>query len=946
MEPMTADRWRKVEDLYHAALERADSARPAFLEEACAGDLELRREVESLLAQDTGALVLNQGLGDIARDMLSPARRFTPGAMIGPYRVVERLGAGGMGEVYRATDTRLSRDVALKVLASGSLADPERKRRFLSEARAVSALNHPNIVTFYDLLSDCGEDVLLLEYVPGTTLDRLIGKRGLRLREALEYAIQIADGLAGAHQAGIVHRDLKPSNIIVSQSGTVKILDFGLAKFVSQEPARERTQTMETAEGRILGTVAYMSPEQADGRAVDARSDIFSFGVVLHEMLTGRKVFQRATSTSTLAAILSEEPAPVEGVPESLRTLLGRCLRKPVARRAQSMADIKVALEDIREESERPEADSRPRGRSKLLWSSGVVLLLLVAAVVFWAVLGNRTSPATLRVEPLTTYPGIEAFPSFSPDGNQVAFSWNGEKQDNVDIYVKLIGAGLPLRLTSDPADDLAPKWSPDGASIAFLRKLPASKVAVMLISPLGGPERKVAELSDVSPLMWEHPSLDWTPDAKHLAVQDGPLDGSHVALYLLSLDTGEKQRLTQPPPKIPGDSTPAFSPDGRMLAFTRQTGIAVSDLYVVPLSGTFIPQGEPRRITFENRRSNHPAWMPGGRELVFYSNRDGGDGLWRVAADGGSPPRRLPLGEGGYNPEISRRGSRLVFGRAWDDDNIWKIDLPETHSRSASTLKSSLFIASSRIDRSVRVSPDGKRFAFVSTRSGYQEIWVSESYGRNAVQLTTLRSYTGTPSWSPDGQRVSFDCNMTGHVEVYVVNAGGGRPKQITSGNSDNAMPTWSHDGKWIYFGSVRSGERQIWKMPSAGGEAIQVTRRGGYFPLESPDGAYLFYTKDDPVGAVWKMPLPAGEEARIMDSVKQRAFVPVHDGIYFLAPAPSRKATLRFYAFASGQTSMLGTIEKPTLLYLDASPDGRSLFYSQEDQTAADLMLVENFH
>src|SRR5262245_27977344 len=316
---MSPERWRRIEDVYHAALERDSGERPAFLREACRDDSDLRSEVESLLSQKASGHLLNQSLGSVAVDVLTPSERFAAGALIGPYRIVEPLGAGGMGQVYRATDTRLGRDVALKVLPADRLADPDRRRRFLSEARAVSALSHPNIVTFYDLLSDGGEDILVLECVPGRMLDQLIGKRGLRQRDALAYAIQIADGLAVAHQAGIVHRDLKPANIIVSESGAVKILDFGLATFTNAE----------SVEGRIVGTVAYMSPEQAEGRRVDARSDILSFGLVLYEMLTGRR-----------AGILRDESATAEGVPAALQTLLARCLRQDPARRAQSMADI------------------------------------------------------------------------------------------------------------------------------------------------------------------------------------------------------------------------------------------------------------------------------------------------------------------------------------------------------------------------------------------------------------------------------------------------------------------------------------------------------------------------------------------------------------------------------------------------------------------------------
>jgi serine/threonine protein kinase len=378
--------------------------------------------------------------------------------MIGPiishYRVLEKLGEGGMGVVYKAFDTRLDRVVALKVLPPEKVADISRKQRFVQEAKSASALNHPNIITIYDIDSADGIDFIAMEFVAGKTLDRLIPRHGLRLSEALKYSVQIADALAAAHKAGIVHRDLKPGNVMVTEQGLVKVLDFGLAKLTEPAATSEdqptRTLKPATEEGAIVGTVSYMSPEQAEGKKVDARSDIFSFGALLYEMVTGRRAFQAETPIATLSAILREEPKPAsqvaEGLPRELERVIGRCLRKNPERRFQAMPDLKVALEELKEESDSGTlgAATAPQRRQRplLVWSLALVTVVGVAAALRFARSTAKPPQPTLTAVPLTPYPGFQSEPDFSPDGNQVVFSWDGEKRDNRDIYVKLTVPG------------------------------------------------------------------------------------------------------------------------------------------------------------------------------------------------------------------------------------------------------------------------------------------------------------------------------------------------------------------------------------------------------------------------------------------------------------------------------------------------------------------------
>jgi serine/threonine protein kinase len=478
------------------------------------------------------------------------------GQALSHYRIESKLGEGGMGVVYKARDTHLDRPVAIKVLPADKVADAGRKQRFVQEAKAASALNHPNIITIHDINSCEGVDFIVMEYVEGKSLDKLVPSKGMRPTQALKSAVQIADALAKAHGAGIIHRDLKPSNVMVTDDGRVKILDFGLAKLLEPAESSPEAPTLTarslTEEGAVVGTATYMSPEQAEGRRIDGRSDIFSFGSVLYEMVTGRKPFAADSRLSILIKILNEDPTPpsqlVTSIPPELEKIILRCLRKERARRYQYMADVKVALEDVEEESASgPQVTAVPSKRH-WVWAA-LVPLVLVAGYFAWQAWRASQRAEPLRAVALTTFPGKELYPSLSPDGNHVAFAWNGPKQDNFDIYVQQIGSGSPLRLTTDPSNDYNPVWSPDGRWIAFLRGGPhVGKSELRLIPPLGGLERKLAEIR-VHEIYSVNPAyLGWCPDSDCLIVTDSP-EGKPAALFVVSLETGEKRQLTDPQP-------------------------------------------------------------------------------------------------------------------------------------------------------------------------------------------------------------------------------------------------------------------------------------------------------------------------------------------------------------------------------------------------------------
>ncbi|MBL8291682.1 MAG: serine/threonine-protein kinase, partial [Bryobacterales bacterium] len=466
------ERWRQIESVLSAALERTPGERDAFLSEACGDDQELRREVESLLAGEFAtSTLLERPLADLLTSASAPIPAQT---LLGNYRILEPIGSGGMGQVYRARDERLGRIVAIKILPPSLSADAERRHRFLHEARAASALQHPNIVTFHDLATAEGQDFLVMEYVAGTTLDRVIPNHGLPFSQALSFAIQIADGLEATHSALIVHRDLKPSNIMVTETSQIKLLDFGVAKLV--EPARDAPAGPSlTKTGMIVGTAAYMSPEQAEGRKVDARSDIFSFGAVLYEMLTGRRLFQRESAPATLAAVVHDDPPLVSevvaGTPPEVDRILRSCLRKDPLRRIQHMADVKVALQDLKEDSDsgrlRPPA---PISRRQWRWwvLAAGVLLTLIAGGVTWRMTRSTGPPAPPILTRLTNDTGLTTDPALSPDGKLLAFASDRAGADNLDIWVKQVGGSEPIRLTQSVANENEPSFSPDGTSIVY----------------------------------------------------------------------------------------------------------------------------------------------------------------------------------------------------------------------------------------------------------------------------------------------------------------------------------------------------------------------------------------------------------------------------------------------------------------------------------------------
>jgi len=572
-------------------------------------------------------------------------------------------------------------------------------------------------------------------------------------------------------------------------------------------------------------------------------------------------------------------------------------------------------------------------------------LALVIAATWYFAARTTRsTDSPQIRIAPLNGLPR-EGDSAFSPDGNQVAFDWAGEKGGRSHIFISQIGtADTPRRLTSaaDSTAEFAPVWSPDGRYIAFFRYNDDDKsIGVFVTAALGGSERRLYTVK--SPRKVD--ALDWSPDGKYLALSDSPTPDAASAILLLSLDTLEVRIFTFPAAGTLGDASPAFSPDGKYVAFVRNT-LDVLELFRMPAAG-----GAPTQLTFDHADIQGIAWTPGSEDIVFSSSRQGSPSLWRISAEGGTPAR-LPIGGAGWamRPAISRAGNRLAYTNVDYTASIWRATLTPDHKvvRPLERL-----INSTGLEEGPQYSPDGKRIAFQSTRTGYHEIWRTDADGANPVQLTHFaKNLTGTPRWSPDSRQIAFDSRPGDHPQIFIINAEGGQPRQITQGNSDNAVPSWSMDGQWIYFASNRGGAWQVWKCAPAGGSPTQITKNGGFAALPSFDGKFLYYAKGRDLPGLWQVPVNGGQEIELLGGLPPTAwgyYAVTPDGIYYPAMPATGKGGLFFYDFATKQSALafVGGQEQPDngAPALAISPDGRHLLICFVDQPSVYIMLVENF-
>jgi Tol biopolymer transport system component/DNA-binding winged helix-turn-helix (wHTH) protein len=587
------------------------------------------------------------------------------------------------------------------------------------------------------------------------------------------------------------------------------------------------------------------------------------------------------------------------------------------------------------------------RGRYLVIAASTLAIITLS---LIWSSISRQKKGVALSdmfIRPLTTYPGLELNPTLSPDGSQVAFSWNGPGGSNDDIYIKLVGPGEPIQLTNNPAQDLKPSWSPDGRMIAFLRFSSQVEAGLFLVPALGGAERKLADINVPMLKGLGLSSLSWTPDGKWIAFGGRPTMNDDPGIWLIPVEDGQAQRLTSAK-SVLSDASPVFSPDGRSLVFIRIQAYSVSDVFVLRLTADLRPERDPERVTFLNQSIAGLAWTPQGRDLVFSSGASPGTTrLYRVRADARAHQGEvepLPFGDQATSVTMARDGA-LVYARQFRDSNI-RVMKPSRRSGASSTR----LVSSTMADETPSFSPDGQKIAFSSSRSGSENIWIASADGSNPSQITFVRSAkAANPQWSPDGVTILFNSYQAGSSDLYLINSEDRIMRRLTEDFADEVEASWSRDGKWIYFGSNRSGRFELYKMPVAGGAPVRITRGGGIRGIESEDGKWVYFAKGgfSPT-SIWKAPIAGGQEMFVLDHVaSSMSFDVTADAIYFVAVDDgSRQAAIKTFNLVSGALTRMRRLEKTWGYGLAVSRDQRSLLYAEVDEAGSDLMLVVNFH
>ena len=758
------------------------------------------------------------------------------GQTISHYHILEKLGEGGMGVVYKASDTRLGRNVALKFVKV------QVSQRWAREARLVASLNHPHIATLYDVGEHEGSPYLAMEFVKGVPL-----KGPLPAKVAVEYGIQVADALGAAHAARVVHRDLKPGNILVTEKGTVKVLDFGLARLMEMSGGGSANSTRSAA---ISGTPGYMAPEQFEGVTADARSDIFAFGCVLYELASGRRAFPGESKAAAIAATALAQPKPLEGVPEKLEELIRRCLRKDPERRFQSMNEVKTALEDLRAgwlDGAGSGMSPQPIVTKKRRWVAGLIAFALTcAAAGLWLVHdrmpdSSEGSSTPLEITRLTTEGGLNIDPAISPDGKLLAYASDHGGDGNLDIWVKQIGGGDPIRLTRDPADDSEPNFSPDGTRIVFRSAREGG--GLYLIPALGGTEQRLADGG-------RRPQF--SPDGTQIAYWTGPDDPLPLRkgmgqMFVFDLATLTARQLRE---DFAAAVHPVWSPDGKSILFLGLKDptdvLHTYDWWITPVAGGTAVQCHV--LGPEGKGFFDPfAWRA---NRVYLSGEMEGWGGTRAGVVTIAPqtwqavgePRRLTAGTTREDsPSLSKDG-RLVFASLTGSPALYT--LPIEANRGKVTGAARLLTSDEADNLAQSISADGKKVVFVSNRTGSWEIWGKDLSTGVERALTTSGRPKSFPQITRDGELVAWKVNDIGDRVIFATPFAGGAAEQLCA--NCGAPVAWSMDRKSLLFGQRKSGRRFVGLLDVAariGREYMQDSQLGLRVSAISDDGKWIAF-------------------------------------------------------------------------------------------------------
>jgi eukaryotic-like serine/threonine-protein kinase len=933
---MTPERWQQIKHVFNSALEHEPAQRASFLLRACENDTALRKEVESLLSahEEDGSFIDSPAYKLAGADQPSTLR---PGQQLGGYEITSFIGRGGMGEVYLAQDQRLRRKVALKLLPAVFMQDENRRQRFEQEARAASALNHPNIIVIYEISEVESTVMMVTEFIDGLTLrDHLTNLGALDLRTALNIAIQIADALDVAHKAGIVHRDIKPENIMIRPDGYVKVLDFGLAKLSEAEPPEASTsasnEAMRTGSGVVIGTIGYMSPEQARGQTVDARSDIFNLGAVIYEMVAGQKPFAGDTPSDTFAAILTTEPAPLSRVapntPAELARIVSKALRKDREERYQVVKDLLLDLRNLKEELDFQEKLDRSgthsmnigltrRNGSPVVTIALIAALLGIAGIVVYKFLDWKRTPTSgatkvLKTTQITFSSGLDGFPSLSPDGKSVTYT--SDQNGSFEIYVKqLASGGGELQLTNDGQQNFGPAWSPDGQRIAYYSK---KRGGIWTVSALGGAPRQLTE-TGASPA--------WSPDGSLIAYQSavpGEVFSSRAlspsTIWIVSAQGGKPRRISEPGNPSGGHGAPAWSPDGKRIAFEVADYLSVA-VWSIAVDGT-----DPKKIV----DGSEPTYSSDGGRIYFNSGHRAESELSRISVSAtgdpvGAPAVVMQPGNGVTlgSLAMSADGKRILYSVERTSSNLWTIAVTPKGDAAPPTV----FVSDTSSRNSLpRFSPDGTKIAINRWRPAMSvDLWVADANGKNLTQLTNNPGMDSQASWlpggdklaflsdrdnrhlmlwsisiatgkqeplldlgdgvqfaavSPDGNLVAYNLIQNGIMNIWLAGIHDGQRRQLTFDNEMSGFPCWSPDGNLLAFEMKRGEDDYLMLLPLNGGPATQLTfDKGKSWPNSfSPDGdKIVFAGQRDGVWNIYSISLATKEQKRLTNYSRPNSFV-----------------------------------------------------------------------
>jgi len=860
---------------------------------------------------------------------------------ISHYIIVEKLGDGGMGTVYKARDTRLLRHVAIKLLRPELMIDAKKRRRFIKEAQTASSLNHPNICTIHDINEDNDQHFIVMELVEGKTLREILEERKkLPESELIEIALKICEALSAVHEKGISHRDIKPENIMISNSGLVKVMDFGLAKL-----ATEHVESVAEQEGNhnwrneylnnvvtnlsgLLGTVHYMSPEQAQGEEVDHRSDIFSLGILLYELLTGQKPFMGNTNLDILTKIIRETNEinfPSELVSHEFKSIISKALEKEPDKRYQNINEL---LKNLRQLKNDEIADSGAGAKKLKSGKISLFVSMLAIAIILVVILyanknsGKKDVDHLMRTTRFTSYPGSEEFPAFSPDGNSVAFSWDGPQQNNMDIYVKKKDGENPIRLTTNPSADWNPEWSDDGRKIAFTRPFPdiPRTYDIYIISSGGGKEDKIGRISRAGSI----PELSWSKDNKFIFFSQWAQQDSSVAIFKISVETQKVEQVTSPPVEIVGDFSPRVSPDGKYIGYIRKNLNDSFDIYIQNFDTE-----EKQRVITVNAEIKDFAWGDNSSSIIFPANLDGTAALWKTDISG-KMREKIASGISINNPDYSSTGHSIVYNETTTKSSIWKMDLQQPENEV-------LLVSSSTMDNNITdISPDGKRILFSSNRTGTHNIWMCNSDGTEQTQLTFFDNQVKTGdaffSSSNDEILISFDGS-----QAYVKDLSSG---ELTGLGEIGINPIWAQNGRDFYVASYP--QSNLYHLSRDSQTKRQITNDLGLYSQLMGD--YLYYFKNYDQREIWRVKTDGTNDEPVLQNIEGLG-ISLWDvtakGIYFYQYKNDIKI-LSFYDFDTKNILDIGNI--PGAGHFKVDPDGQYLLYSKYEAGWSDLILVEN--